>query len=59
MAGQGGKSGSGGKHGGGHKDRERSASSGDRRANEQAKQARIAAGRGQRDRSGRKPKGGR
>ena len=52
----GGKSGSGGRHGGGHTDRQRGANASDRKANERAKQAKIAAQRGQQDHSGRKPK---
>jgi hypothetical protein len=50
------KQGSDGKHGGGHKDRSRATNNADRKAAERDKQAKIAKDRGQRDRSGKKPK---
>lgn len=50
------KGGSSGKHGGGHKVRQRGANASDRKAAERAKQARIAKERGERDKSGKKPK---
>jgi hypothetical protein len=52
----GGKGGSSGQHGGGHKDRDRGKNASDRKAAERQKQAKIAKSRGQRDKSGRKPK---
>jgi hypothetical protein len=50
------KKGSTGKHGGGHKVRDRGANASDRKQAEKDKQARIAEERGERDKSGRKPK---
>jgi hypothetical protein len=50
------KKGSDGQHGGGHKDRDRGAGKSDRVAAERAKQARIAAERGERNKAGKKPK---
>jgi hypothetical protein len=50
------KQGSSGKHGGGHKDRDRGANASDRKQAEREKQAKIAKERGERDKSGKKPK---
>jgi len=49
------KAGSSGKHGGGHKDRQRGKDASTRKQIERDKQAKIAAQRGERDKSGRKP----
>jgi hypothetical protein len=50
------KKGSSGGHGGGHKARDRGRNASERKASERSKQAKIAKARGQRDRSGKKPK---
>ena len=50
------KAGSSGKHGGGHKDRQRGKDASTRKQIERDKQAKIRAQRGERDKSGKKPK---
>jgi hypothetical protein len=50
------KKGSTGKHGGGHKVRQRGANASTRKQAERDKQDRIAKERGERDKSGKKPK---